>query len=121
MCLRRDSDCVYSQTRFQASSRDGKRNSSVVISDTYWSTAEEDSKGQLENTSVRLPARFSRAIHGNSVSSQEFCCAWTGTPVQIAKADVHIAEKKFGNFIDCCDRSTMRTLWYHFAGTGSFH
>ena len=57
----------------------------------------EHSRGRFKRAtgeySVRPPARFPRAIPGNSVSSQEFCCASTGTPVQIAKADVHIAEK----------------------------
>src|SRR5262249_38905552 len=37
MCLRKDSDCVYSQTRLQASSRNGKASPSKWDSIAYWS------------------------------------------------------------------------------------
>src|SRR5437879_3374011 len=44
MCLRRDSDFVYSQTRCQASSRDGKRNSSEWIRTIIGTQQEEKEK-----------------------------------------------------------------------------
>src|SRR5216683_3596583 len=85
MCLRNDSDWVYSQTSFQASSRDGKGNSSVKDSNDYWSTGGEERErpgrataGQAQSSLHRNGFRFWLAgrprLHCAGV------CSWKNGP-----------------------------------------